>query len=91
MPERERGIERSCAAVVMERHRGHPPTSLNVTITTGTSGASIRYTTNNTTPTATVGTIYTGPVNNFGQFFDHFESSRLQDWLYDLQRGQRAF
>ncbi len=41
---------------------GHPPTSLNVTITTGTSGASIRYTTNNTTPTATVGTIYTGPV-----------------------------
>ena len=62
MPERERGIERSCAAVEMERHRGHPPTSLNVTITTGTSGASIRYTTNNTTPTATVGTIYTGPV-----------------------------
>ena len=34
----------------------------SVTITSATSGASIRYTTNGTTPTATTGTVYSGPV-----------------------------
>jgi hypothetical protein len=34
----------------------------NVTITTSTSGATIRYTTDGSTPTATTGTVYTGPV-----------------------------
>jgi hypothetical protein len=34
----------------------------SVTITTTTSGASIRYTTNGTTPSSTVGTVYSGPV-----------------------------
>lgn len=34
----------------------------NVTITTGTSGAAIRYTTNGTTPTSSSGTLYSGPV-----------------------------
>jgi hypothetical protein len=33
-----------------------------VSISSGTSGASIRYTTDGTTPSATVGTIYSGPV-----------------------------
>ncbi len=33
-----------------------------VTLTTGTSGASIRYTTDGTTPTSTSGTVYTGPI-----------------------------
>jgi len=37
-------------------------TSQTVTITTGTSGASIRYTTNGTTPTSTTGTLYSAPV-----------------------------
>ena len=36
-------------------------TSATVTITTATSGASIRYTTNGTTPISTVGTVYSSP------------------------------
>jgi hypothetical protein len=32
-------------------------------ITSATSGASIRYTTNGTTPTEANGTLYSGPVN----------------------------
>ena len=40
----------------------HPPSDLAVTITTGSSGAQIHYTTNGTTPSDTVGTLYTGPV-----------------------------
>ena len=35
----------------------------SVAIASATSGATIRYTTNGSTPTATSGTIYTGPVN----------------------------
>jgi hypothetical protein len=35
----------------------------NVTITSATGGASIRYTTDGSTPTSTAGTIYSGPVN----------------------------
>lgn len=35
----------------------------SVTISTTTSGASIRYTTDGTTPTSTTGTLYTGPVS----------------------------
>jgi chitinase len=35
----------------------------NVSITTTTSGASIRYTTNGTTPSSTSGTLYSGPVS----------------------------
>ena len=34
----------------------------SVSIASATSGASIRYTTNGTTPSSTVGTVYTGPV-----------------------------
>ena len=37
-------------------------TSATVTITAATSGASIRYTTNGTTPSSTVGTVYSSPV-----------------------------
>ena len=36
--------------------------STAVTITSATSGASIRYTTNGTTPSSTVGTVYSSPV-----------------------------
>jgi hypothetical protein len=35
----------------------------NVTITSATGGASIRYTLDGSTPTSTAGTIYSGPVN----------------------------
>jgi len=34
----------------------------NVTISTATTGATIRYTTDGSTPSSTVGTVYTGPV-----------------------------
>jgi hypothetical protein len=37
-------------------------TARTVTISTTTSGATIRYTTNGTTPTATTGTVYSGPI-----------------------------
>jgi len=35
----------------------------NVTITTGTTGASIRYTADGSTPSASVGTLYSNPIN----------------------------
>ena len=35
----------------------------NVTMSCATSGATIRYTTNGTTPSSTVGTVYSSPVN----------------------------
>lgn len=35
----------------------------SVTITSATSGATIRYTTNGTNPTSTTGTVYSGPVS----------------------------
>ena len=51
-----------CAAPAFSPVAGTFTTSTSVTITTGTSGASIRYTTDGTTPTSTVGTIYSTPV-----------------------------
>jgi alpha-tubulin suppressor-like RCC1 family protein len=38
-------------------------TAQDVTISTATAGASIRYTTDGTTPTDTIGTLYAGPVH----------------------------
>ena len=43
--------------------RGFYTSTQAVTITTATSGAQIRYTTNGDTPTATTGTLYTGPIS----------------------------
>ena len=47
-----------CAAPAFNPAAGTYTTSTLVTITTSTSGASIRYTTNGTTPISTVGTVY---------------------------------
>ena len=44
------------------RDRGFYSSSFTVAITTETPGAQIRYTTNGQPPTATTGTVYTGPV-----------------------------
>src|ERR1035437_9179325 len=41
---------------------GNYATAQTVTLSTTTSGASIRYTTDGSTPSATVGTVYSGPV-----------------------------
>jgi len=42
---------------------GSYATAQSVTITSSTSGASIRYTTDGSTPSETAGTLYSGPVN----------------------------
>jgi kynurenine formamidase len=42
---------------------GTYPATQSVTITSATSGASIRYTTDGSTPSSTVGTVYSAPVS----------------------------
>ncbi len=54
--------QQQVAAPVFSPPGGSYTTQQSVTITSATSGAAIRYTTNGTNPTATTGTIYTGPV-----------------------------
>jgi hypothetical protein len=46
--------------------RGFYTDPFSLTITTATPDAVIRYTTNGDTPTATIGTIYSGPINITG-------------------------
>ncbi len=41
---------------------GNYTTAQNVTLFSATSGATLRYTTNGSTPTSTSGTVYTGPI-----------------------------
>jgi len=54
----------SCtAAPVFSPAPGTYTGAQTVTITSATSGASIRYTMNGSTPTETTGTLYSGPVN----------------------------
>jgi len=52
-----------CAAPSFSPAAGTYTTSTSVTITTATGGASIRYTTDGTTPSSTVGTVYSSPVS----------------------------
>ena len=51
------------AAPVFSPAAGTYPGTQNVSITSTTGGASIRYTTDNSTPSETAGTLYSGPVN----------------------------
>jgi hypothetical protein len=50
------------ADIEFSRDHGFYDTNIAVAITTETSGAAIRYTTNRTAPTATSGAIYSGPI-----------------------------
>ena len=50
------------AAPVFSPQPGNFLVDTSITITSTTPGATIRYTTNGTTPSATVGIIYSGPV-----------------------------
>jgi hypothetical protein len=51
------------AAPVISPAGGTFTSATSVTITTTTTGASIRYTTDGSTPTSTTGTLYSGPFN----------------------------
>jgi uncharacterized repeat protein (TIGR03803 family) len=51
------------AAPVFNPVAGTYASAQSVTITSATTGASIRYTTDGSTPTETAGTLYSGPVN----------------------------
>ena len=52
-----------CAAPSFTPAAGAYGPAQSVTISTTTSGASIRYTTNGTTPSSTAGTLYSSPVS----------------------------
>ena len=52
-----------CAAPTFNPAAGTYGPAQTVTISTTTGGATIRYTTNGTTPTSTVGTVYSSPVS----------------------------
>ncbi len=56
----------SAAAPTFSPLGGSYTTAQTVTLSTATSGATIRYTTDGTTPSNTVGTIYTGPITVTG-------------------------
>ncbi|HZP59926.1 MAG TPA: chitobiase/beta-hexosaminidase C-terminal domain-containing protein [Opitutaceae bacterium] len=51
------------AAPIFSPAAGSYATAQSVTITSATSGASIRYTTDGSTPSETAGTLYSGPVS----------------------------
>ena len=57
------GSTTTVATPVFSPGGGTYGTAQNVTISDSTGGASIRYTTDGSTPTPTTGTIYSGPVN----------------------------
>ena len=52
-----------CAAPTFNPAAGTFTTSATVTISTSTGGATIRYTTNGTTPSETIGTVYSSAVS----------------------------
>ncbi len=51
------------ADVQFDHARGLYTSAFNLALSTATSGASIRYTTDGTMPTTTTGTLYTGPIS----------------------------
>ena len=57
------GPIQQAAAPVFSPAAGTYTTAQNVTITSATGGASIRYTTDGSTPSETAGTVYSGPVH----------------------------
>ncbi len=71
------------------QNRGFFDTPFDLTISTATAGATIRYTTNGVPPTATTGLIYTGPVSipgttvvRAGAFKDGLQPSGVDTQTY---------
>ena len=69
-------------------------TAQNVTVTTATSGASIRYTVDGSTPSATAGTVYSGPVSIASSttlkavaYENGFTDSSVASALYTIASG----
>ncbi|MGV3771467.1 MAG: lamin tail domain-containing protein [Verrucomicrobiales bacterium] len=60
------GMEGFVEDTKFSHDRGFYTNAFNLTITTATAGATIRYSTNGAPPTATTGLIYTGPVRISG-------------------------
>ena len=56
-------VTETCAIPTFSPAAGTYSEAQSVTISTTTSGASIRYTTDGSTPTSTTGTLYTGAIN----------------------------
>jgi len=57
------GVNGFVRKVEFNRERGFYDASFQLTLSTITQGAQIRYTTNGVEPTATTGTVYSGPLN----------------------------
>jgi hypothetical protein len=60
---RDSGLMQVVSDTHFSRDRGYYDAPFDVVITNDTAGATIRYTTDGSAPTATSGTIYTGPVH----------------------------
>ena len=88
-----------CAAPSFSPAAGTVNNTLSVTITTSTSGATIRYTTNGTTPSSTVGTVYSSPVSISATgttlaaiaYATNFVTSSVTSGVYTLQCAAPSF
>ena len=91
-------INGACATPAFSPAAGTYTNSPTITISTTTNGASIRYTTNGTTPSATVGTVYGGPVllNATGTlqaiaYASGYSNSSVASGVYTLQCAAPSF
>ena len=69
------GIAVPCSVPTFTPAAGSYGAAQNVTISTLTSGATIRYTTDGSTPSESAGTVYSSPVNISADY--HTASHRL--------------
>ena len=87
----------ACATPTFSPAAGSYGSAQNVTIGTTTGGATIRYTTNGTTPTETVGTVYSNAVNIAASctleaiaYESGYTDSSVASGVYTISAGQCA-